>query len=299
MAYSSAALASRETTYFAADKPLVAVNAIVSPSTKKWTETGTVAATDRTLAANPAARAYDGLPGLLTKPDSTAASTWYLVFDMGTTGIEFDCAFLIGHNFGTLALTTVQLQIANAADFATDLVTIGDFGAPANDDRLADYVLHSGGGSALRYSTVRYVRLKLSKGGNFTPQLGELVLGRRRQFDRKPDRPFDDYGLHNEVDVTKTLGGLSLVTAHFRNQFRLDAEWPIESSDYQTDWQAFWTGCNGAFVWCYSPTSAPASWHLMARDQEDIDLGMIGPYERTAKLEAVEQGPSLYFLANE
>jgi len=208
-------------------------------------------------------------------------------------------AALVGHYFGTLAITTCQVQIADNAAFDSNLQTVADFGAQSTDDRDIDLVLEHGGGSALRYSSVRYVRLKLVAPGNVTPQLGELILGRRRQLKYKPDVPFDNQAYVNEEETTRSQGGVTQRVIYHRNRLRIDAAWVIDTSDYITDWRAFWAACRGPFLWCYAPTSAPASWSYMIRDMEEIDFPLTGPTKREAKLVADEQGPEAYFLANE
>lgn len=302
-----AALTAAETADFAADKPLAAVNALRlansggGPTTVRWNDEGTVAGADHTLSTAPCLRAYDGYPGFVTSPDATADNEWYLVFDLGAAGVSFDSAFIIGHNFGTLALTTVQIQVADSADFATNLRTVADFGSPADDTRLADYDLHHTGAVPLRYSDTEYVRLKLANGGgaNFTPSLRELVLGYRYQFDRKPDRPWDELSYARSYDEEESESGIDYQNEHWDNRLVLDAEWPVESTAYVTGWRSFWAQCRGSFVWNDAPSSAGDSWRLMTRKQTEIEFPLIEGTQRMARLVAREQGPSQYYLGNE
>jgi hypothetical protein len=301
MAWSSAVLAARETAGLAADKPLIAVQVLpISPTAEKWTESANCGTgTDRTLATKPALRAYDGLPGLPTTPNTTLSNTWYYYLDVGAATVEFDCAFIIGHNFDTIALTDVELHIADNAAFDSNLQTIYDFGNPASDDRLAALSLFHTGAVARRYTGVRYLRLKMVAAGNVTPSIGELVLGRRFQLDRRPDVPFNPDALVNSFSVAKTIGGVSIRTNMHRNMFALQAEWPVDDTDQISDWVSFWQLCRGPFVWIYQPSTLPNSWHLMMLLGESLDF----PYEqalvRMARIEAEEQGPDEYFLANE
>ena len=293
-----AALASRESTDFAADKPLVAVQAIVSPAGVRWNDEGTVAGADHTLSTAPCRRGYDGLL-FPTSPDATDDNEWYYVIQGPAAGMTFDCAFILGHNFGTLGLTTVTLEVADSADFATNPRELCDFGNPANDDRLAAYDLHHTGAVPLRYSDVVYARLKLARGANFTPSFREIIHGRRYQLDRKPDRPWDELAYANSDDVEESESGIDYLETDWRNRLLLDAEWPVEDSSYISDWRAFWTGCRGTFVWCQAPTSAPNSWNLMVRRQTEIDYPLQDGGGRMTKLQAREQGPEQYYLANE
>jgi len=300
MAWSSAALTAAEIADAAADKPLIAVQAIPNaPTVERWTKTGTTAGTDYALSTHPTKRAHDGQGGLVTKTDGELSATWYLTYDLAAAGVEFDCAFLIGHNLNTLGVTDLELSIADAADFATNLQTIHDFGAPASGNRLAALSLFHTGAAALRYSAVRYARLKIVGPGNITPEIGELILGRRRQLPRNPDMPWSPYGLANAYDLVRTDGGVIHIANRHRNRRDLSLEWPVEGATYVSDWRAFWAACDGPFVWCENPTTAPASWHLMIRDQEEIALEQESGTVHRAKLTASEQGPGRLYLANQ
>lgn len=294
MAWSSAALESYETTRLAADKPLVAAQAIpVSPSTARWNTAGTVAAADQSDSDYPALRAYDGLVGLDTRTDGTLASTWYYVIDAGEL-IEFDTWFMNNHNLS--ALTTITLEIADDAAFTTSLQQIGSI-APASG-RLQDIDLNNGA-AAQRYSA-QYIRIKLVDGVNFTPQIGEIILGRRRQLEYCPNRPFNRYSLHNETNVVTTQGGVRHRTLYYQNQFVLNMGFTWDNSDSVDDWVAFFKQVRGSFVWVLEPNSAPGSWHLIDREPDDLDMELAAsPSTYRVSLAGFEQGPEAFFLANE
>jgi hypothetical protein len=299
MAWTSADVGANELAWLAADKPLFAVQAIPpAPTTVKWVESAQVGAgnigtwTDRTLAANPTSRAYDWRPDLDTRIDATAAATWYLAMDLGAL-VEFDCAFLIGHNFGTLSLTTVQIQIADDNAFSGNLTTVADFGSPASDNRLHDLVL----GANKRYSA-RYVWLKLSKGANFTPQLGEIILGRRYQMKTRPSVGFDPDKRHREAVIQKTESGIKQKTVYYSGEFSLDANFVVHEDDRIDDVQSLYDGAETGYVWIWEPHTSPQSWNLMIAD-DDLDMPSIEWTARSVNLTAVEQGPEAFMLANE
>jgi hypothetical protein len=52
-------------------------------------------------------------------------------------------------------------------------------------------------------------------------------------------------------------------------------------------------------VWFYNPSTAPASWQLMMLTAEKLDFAEETATTRTARIEASEQGPDEYYLANE
>jgi hypothetical protein len=294
MAWSSAALASYETTRLAADKPLVASQAIpISPSTAIWSDAGLVASPDRTNSSYPIIRAYDEFVGLDTRADATVSSIWYLVLDLGAL-TEFDCLFLIGHNFSTL--TTITFEIADDAAFAGNLQQIASI-TPATG-RLQEIDLNNGG-AAQRYQA-QYVRLKLVDGGAFTPQLTELILGRRRQLEFCPNRPFNRYALRNETDALTTQGGVTHKTVYYRNQYVLNANSIMDNADSVSDWVAFFQAVRGSFVWVLEPNSAPGSWHMISREPDELDMELVSPPSTyRVNLGGFEQGPESYFLANE
>jgi len=301
MAWSSAALASRETTDFAADKPLVAVQKIpVSPTYAKWVDGGQLGAddlplwTDRTDSDFPIKCAYDGFPDLITKPDATADNDWYLAFDFGEA-ITFDCAFIIGSNFGTLALTTIDLQVSDDDEFdgGSRLTTVASFSA--SDDRRADYTMNAGNNRI----TAQFAWLKLERVANFTPEIGELILGRRRQWQYKPDMPFGDKDLKHTTETIRSEGGRIQKIIYSRRAFPLSCRFPLDSSDYVDDMEGFFEDCRGSFVWVYDPTTSPNAWRLMMLEEDSLIMPMTQPNRYEVDLAALEQGPENFFLSNE
>lgn len=300
MAVVETLLAAWETTAFAADKPLIASQSIpTSPAYAKWVEVGQVGAgnittwTDRTDSDFPIRRAYDGYPHLVTKTDATAANEWYLAFDFGSA-IDFDCAFLIGTNMGTVNPVTLDLQVADDNAFSTNLKTIGTF--TASNDRMQDYVLSDGSGAA-RW-TAQYAWLKIARVANFTPEIGELILGRRRQMQSMPLNPFDPTSLHDEIGRSRSMGGISHTTVFHRRRFELSATFSEHEDTYINGLIGFWQECNNTFVWCWEPTTTPGGWNLMSKDA-DFDFPSEGWTERTVTLTGSEQGPEEYFLDQE
>lgn len=301
MAWDSDPLDAYETAQLALDKPLIASQAIpVSPDYAKWVDEATEAGagditswTDRTATANPASYAYDGYPGYVTKQTGTSDDLWYYMLDLGAR-VEFDCAFLIGHNAGTISVDAdVTLEIADDNDFSTDLREVGNFGTPTDDSRLADLNLNHGG-AAQRY-LAQYVRVKFEAAGNITPEIGELILGRRRQLQYKPDRPFDEYAMSEDSDIQRTEGGITHKALYSRRGFELSGKFMVDSDTYRDDLVAFFRACRGPFVWVDNPSSAPSAWQLMVRDGS-FAIPRILANRREWQIEAMEQGPEQYFL---
>ena len=305
--WTSAAIGATEAALTAADKPLIGANVIpVSPLTAIWTEVGAKTDTDRTLAANPARRAYDGYHHYPTKPDATASSTWHYVLDLGET-VDLDFVAISGHNFGTLSLTTVELELDDGAPAGsgtiggafTNVVTIADFGSPSDDSRLIDLELMHTGSDARRYLAVQHLRLKLSKGSNFTPELGELIIGRRRQLEYKANRPFGDKDLHDETATARTAGGVGHKTVFHRRRYDLEAEFVVDATTYENDWTAFHQDCRGSFVWIEDPATSPNNWRLMVREPDELVMPRVEANRRDVTLAGYEQGPERYYLDKE
>jgi hypothetical protein len=300
MAWSSAALSADETAWAAADKPLIAASIIpVSPTKAFWTEVGQTTSTVRDLVTAPALRTYDGWGHLRSTPNATASSTWYYVFDLGAS-YTFDSWYFYGHDWNTLALTGISLQIADAGTFATNPATIWT-GTAASDGRYLGLDLHHAGAVPLRYSGVRYVRVKLEKGSNFTPSVGEIGLLRRRQLQFQPERPFDPDATNTDAELTRTVGGVDLSYRRNGGRFYLQGAWNIVGTTPQQeimDWHGQLNDGTRPFVWCRLPASAPQSFHVMRLSDPSFRFPFLAdkPLVRRLEIEAEERGPEDYYL---
>lgn len=194
MAWSSAVLAAQETTDFAADHPIaVGLHALSgSGLAAEWNDLGTIADTDNSATGYPAANAGDFRGTLPTKPSSTLA-VWYWLADLGASGVpDVDMALLMGHNLSSGGFT-VELQIADTSDFTGGTFkTIATWTPGTSSLRLVEYALKHTGTVPLRYSGLRYVRLKFTHASPSTPSFGELWLGRRRQMGATPAVGYDE-----------------------------------------------------------------------------------------------------------
>jgi hypothetical protein len=300
MAWSSAAISAADLAYLAADKPILASQAIpVAPTSCIWTETGAVGATDRTLSTNPARRAYDGLVGVWTCPDATVSATWYYTMDLAAAGVEFDLIAILGHNFGTITVSALTLEVSDASNFA-GASSIPIASTITTNTRIMQLSCFHTGAAALRYSAVRYARLKFA-GCDAKPQFGELVLGRRLQMHAKPDVSYDSYSLHGNKEISATQGGVIHSSVFSKGQRHLSAAWRDDSTTRQAlvaAWIAATSYKTRPFVWIENPNSAPSSWHYMVPDDADFDYPLEeNPSIRTFTIDATEQGPESHYLA--
>ena len=305
MAYGHTDISATELANMALDKPLLGANVIpAAPTLERWNHEGTVSGADHTATGYPIARLHDADPELLTKPDS-ALQYWYVVYNFGTTvSVDF-CAVGPGHNFGTVGLTGFWLEFDQNQDGAFSAVDscplLSSFPAP-DDDRILQLELKPGGaGTAQRFLDVQYCRFKMAKvGSTATPQITELFIGARWQAPRWPNMSFNPNNLNDlseTADPTKGGSIDKIITAE--NQLVIDgAEWTLKE-DETTDLRAWWKKTRGSFVWVWLPSTAPASFNLMVRDTDRLDLPYDGWKKTTFTISGIEQGPESKYLENE
>jgi len=193
MAWSSAALDAAESAAFAADYPILLASHVLRdgiPTAYPWTQTGATGDTNHAAAFAPTKRAWDGFAhaGLHTYPDNNAA-TWFLCFAL-TTPQEFDTLVLHGSNLDLADV--VQIDIADNAEFTTNMRVIWQATGAATGARAVVTNLKYGGTELLRYSGVSFLRLEVDRTIAFAPRVRELWLGRRRQLVCLPERPLSD-----------------------------------------------------------------------------------------------------------
>ena len=156
MAFSSADISTAEQTGFTNDKPMMIVQQASTPEDAHWTTTGAHTGTDVTLASAPSSRAYDSIGSLVTSTTGVAStSPKYFNFYFGTA-ISFDSLLILGHNFNSIGITDVTLEIADNNDFDENVREIAKYTIDgAVDNRIlfthlnttATTITESGGGS--------------------------------------------------------------------------------------------------------------------------------------------------------
>lgn len=301
MAWSSAVLSADEVSLAAADKPLlVATNVLedVDASGAMWKTGGSWAdGADETHADYPATNAYDRRGEDDTRPNA-AAATWYFILKWAAGAGDFDSAFILGHNFGTIGGLTVSIQIADSRDFVTNLQTIATWTPGTSTKRLASLSLKHTGADALRYSTVPYARLKVIKDGTitFTPQVAELVLGRRRQLRHEALRPYSRDDNQSGFSDFIAQGGGRVRNAMFVGAAIRTATWSIANTTEATQITS-WRSESGygtkPFFFVERPATAPTDALFMFQDGGEFRFPNVGPIERQFGVELVEQTPFL------
>jgi hypothetical protein len=268
MAWSSASLSADEVSNAAADNPLaVGLHALSGSSlAAEWNDTGSLADTDDSATGYPAANAADFRGSVPTKPTGTDTD-WYWCADLGASGVpDVDMALLLGHNMGTLGGMTVTLQIADDSAFSTNLQTIATWSPGTSTLRLVSYTLKHTGSDALRYSSLRYVRLRFQNAGAVTPSFGELWLGRRRQLTVRPTVGYDE---------TEAVAAATDFVADDRSSIRYQwadgigrrvLDFPALSSTDAATVKSLRDDCKRGgrpVLWCDKPASEPDRTMLM------------------------------------
>ena len=309
MAYSAANLATAETTGFSADKPMLVSQSLVSPTVARWNDAWTTTDAATTAADGPAVRAYDNIGSLQTKDTSADLATRYLVFDIGASStISFDTCLILNHNMnsGANPFATISLEIADNAAFSSNLIEIYKYTVSGtSDDRLLCTNLNSAGGSstydangtAQRYSSVRFVRLKITASAGTARQakIGELWLGTRYQLQRNPDVPWNNKDEFSQVTEFKALSGLTRRYVHYRGQALRTFRASISASAEITVIENWFNGINegtNPFLYIEKPSSG-AEPYLMVLDTPALNFQLVGPFERILSFSMTEQPPYL------
>lgn len=279
-----------------------------SDTTTVWNNEGTVAGASHTTTGYPTTRAGDGFVHLVTKPDSGVANTMYYVIDFGATGVEFDFVALMGCNFATwlpsadvtFQLDSTDLGGAGPTGTFASTETVANFGQPTTNDRLCDWSCYHTGAVPLRYSNVRYARLVMpNDAAAFQPEIGELIVGRRYQLKNRPLNPFSKDGLSRVSETAKTTGGVIQKVVLSKGAYAMSGAFKVSETTHVTNMRNWFNAHSGVFLWCWAPSTAGNSFHLMAQDNDVLALTNEEWNEQTFNIDALEQGPERFYLVNE
>lgn len=284
-----------------ADRPMLGSNAIkTTPTASRWTASalGVEDIADASLVdtAYPTSNAWDGKTHLDTQP-STAGTTRTLIYDFGATGLTFDFAAIIGHNFFTLS-ATATLAISDLPDFDTGAgasrrIALAAW-TPANNNRIIDLQLGTNNNGNNRYSGVRYVALQVT-GSSGKPAVGELILGRRRQLFGLPMQPFDTSSSFATTEDFVARSGARTRYLYNKGGRRLEGVLQGHTSTYTGNvgsWFADTDYGHRPFIWIPNPGTAPSTFMMMYLDESSMMHPYVdGPNERRFNMRATEQGP--------
>lgn len=295
MAWSKADVPDAERALLAADLPcLIGRNWSRTATGLKWTAAGGHAGADISATNYDAAFGADDFDHNPTKPNA-AGTTLY--FNLLLSGVDaLDAFALLNHNLNGKQL---DLQIADDATFATRLATILTV-APASNKRLVSYVLKEAGDTyAQRFAGVTYARLKLT-GASWTPQHGEVVLGRRRQLEKGLLLPFAPKNYFGALNRSRSEAGVVTDVVSAKGGRRLQGVYHTNDSAQISSFESFWeTDIDFgtlAWLWTRLPYSAPSDSQWMKFDDPNLVDGSQFTTDRRYEIAATELGPNYLAL---
>lgn len=294
MAWSYASIGATDIALSAADKALLlGQNWARTANDVRWNTVGTIATADSPATGFETSFCYDDWDHLPTKPSGTGA-TWYLVFDLGSTDPgEIDTIAILNHNLGTIS-AAVTVEVGDT-DFSAAVVQLVSGHSPADDHRIVYDDLRHTGSVALRYSSVRYIRFKFT-GTAIQPQIGEVIIGRRRQLKINPLVPHDPNALQSAVTRVVTRSGVISDIVWHKGRKTLN-EAIVAHEDTKIDELESFFGADTEYMtrpwlWIAAPGTSPNSAHWMKFDSAAQSGPLSGFTRRTFRLAGIEQGPN-------
>lgn len=284
-----------------------------------WSDSGSLGASNRTSATYPTSRAWDGVLYADTRPtgaegtEGAGLSTRYVYYLLA----ELDESSNATHTIDTVmvrplnvsswpGIATIEVQIADNAAFSSNLLTVSSFtGAALADRKLLDTNLTTGAGANLwgRFTSVRYARLRISSTvswGAVRPQIGEWVMGRRRQLGHNPRIPHDERPLSSVVgDFTAQSQATSRYVFARGASNKEVGLMPQTSGTYAIneieELRTWFTEADyGARPFLYlepevSGQTRQAHWMML--EQPELTMPLNGPFHRSVTLTMREQPP--------
>lgn len=288
----------------AADKPIL--SSLLRPDFRlasKWV-TGTTVGT--TVSANgddvdrPSRRLVDGLPGLRSAPNASAAA-FTIVFEFfPATPLEFDWIGILNHNLDSELCTDISVQVADDGAFVTNLRTLSSrdpSGTLSANRRFADLTLIDTGIDAQRFSGVEFLRLQFTHTGAQDPEIGQVLFGRRRQLRHEPNRPWDPTDIHSNLDRFESRGGAITDVPRFVGRRRINANLNPDASPHVQDLITWFSDTNGGavpFGWVDQPDALPDDFYMFKMEQASLEYPFVTPFVREFVLRGIEQGPSFF-----
>lgn len=266
MAWSSSATSASDLAARARDNPVgIAVPRAATSVATEWnTDTGSFSETDRTATGYPGTRALDGVfsRNVVTKPTGATTSVYFLMNNPSLW--TFDSMVIAGHNLdyvgSTSPATIISLQISDYPTFS-GYTTIGFAAYTGGTRRIVWLNLDHTAGNGRLYSNVQYARL-LFAGVTLADELelGEVVLGRQRQFLRNPVDPYDILGRESTIADASGRDRVGVQYAMSSGRYFRETELHTLTSSDRTVMRALHSDADHGtrpVVWIDRPTTAP------------------------------------------
>jgi hypothetical protein len=255
------------------DKPLILANhqlrdlsGSAYPSFNiDWRDSGGAVVNDSDF---PTTRLYDNQSHLVSKPSGGDDTSFTLNFTFDRPAVasdlglaEFDTIVLLGHNLSVCR--TTQLQVANNSGFFLS-APITTWTSITDDKRRVSVITKRASDSGPQViSQVEFLRLKFTDTSAFTPEISEVIFGKRQQIRRHPLPP---YSLETTASTSTLFSSESGITTRYtynRGQalrspkfvaYGADGDGGLEIDRF-TGW---WSECKQGtepFIWIDEPST--------------------------------------------
>lgn len=296
MAWSSSALVTGEANALAADYPvLIGVHAGAHPQgfLPIWTDgSGTMVEADESDDETPAYFGSEYGAHRLCAPDAAvSSSTWYYVIDATRSTNAIDCFALINHNLDGVGSISCRVDIADNTTFSTNLVTGVVTFTPSGTRNLVF--------ASTRYSGGGYIRFRFTAAGNFTPAIGELWAGRRRQLNSGLMPGSDVEALATTLSVSPGVGAEIVAGKAIGRRIptiELLANQRTATLQDVTTLREWWEEIDFGrrpFLFCAAPASAPDAFMLLRSADTALEFTRASAFEYTISRNWVELPPFL------
>lgn len=306
MAWSNATIPQSEIDSKLAGKPLIcamncADNPVVQPL---WTDgAGTFSDTDKTDQNFPTSAIYDKASDDWTKPN-VASNGWKLCLRLD--GRPFDMVCLFGLNLVGIAGVgaTVSVRIADDANFSVNVAVLASTVAAQNRTALLNMVV--GGNNNQRISNALFMRIDIALISGTTPhipQIGEVIVGQRRQLSAGPDTPRTPQHFRSVADDVRTPGGSFSRYMHASKMRVLDGLTIdlITQADWTAVLSAFTDSDSNPWVYIENPSTTTVAGPndregapFLINSPLDNQHEYVGPFERPWHLDGLLELPPFY-----
>ena len=289
MPYSTAAIPQAELDLLARDAPLVLANHCLDRCVSCVWSNGSGLVGDADQSSSDAADVrylFDRSAHRRSYPNAIDTE-WWVVARLQES-LVFDTIAIIDHNLAEGADHTVQIQIADSNDFATNPLTL--FSAAAIT--AGRHVFYSLGGN-LRITNAERIRFRFQWSAAFLPQIGEIWIGRRRQL-RLPADPHDHRALTGSLRVSGPAGARDVLAgAGFTGAREIRSEHRELTGAALRGIRADSRSGVDLVAVCQRPTSAPHE-AVIAAPNGEMEIGRISnPDFYGASLSLIESAPML------
>ena len=310
MAFSSAAMPAGELNALGRAKPILGgknafddYNQVPQWSASgSWADSGVGGPENRTNTAVPPNFLHDGFTHLTTYPSSISGNvTVYILFDLKES-INIDSMLVLNHNFGTIATAlsatlSIFLEVADNSTFTTNLTTVASATGITTNNRK--WLL---AGASLRFSSVRYARLRITSTVAFTgaqyPRIGEIWVGQRYHLSRNPEIPWDPDHKVSKTKTSVSTAGISVTLLDFAGRYELAPSWMPTAGDIHTglndrqtllDWYQSIEYSSIPFPFILDHGLGTQKPLFMFLESSNLDMKYQGPRHSTVSLSLIEQ----------